>query len=93
MKLYRLTAWPDLPATLQRTAHRRMLHQMSQRFVSVSQLMQESGLPRHDVIQFLDQLAERELLSAQEPVEPDSRFGQLAPVLWLRRTFASERPA
>ena len=34
MKEYRLLAWPELPAEYRRTAHRRVLSEMSQRFGS-----------------------------------------------------------
>jgi hypothetical protein len=91
MKHYKLVAWPDLPAHFHRTAYRRMLHRMSQRYVSVTQLMQESGLGRHAVMQFLDTLSERELLTSRELAsEPDSLFGQLRPLEWFRRTFGTE---
>lgn len=93
MKHFKLTAWPDLPPTYHRTAYRRMLHQMSQRFVSVPQLMQESGLARNSVLQFLDMLAERELLRQREQGAPDSMFGGLRPIEWLRRTFIAEERA
>lgn len=90
MKHYKLIAWLELPAPLDRTAYRRMLHQMSQRFVSVPQLMLQSGLARRAVIEFLDLLAARGLLAAREQDAPDSRFGRLDPVLWYRRTFHAE---
>jgi hypothetical protein len=90
MKHYKLNAWLELPAPLDRTAYRRMLHQMSQSFVSVPQLMLQSGLARRAVIEFLDLLAERGLLTAREQGAPDSRFGRLDPVLWYRRTFHAE---
>ncbi|WP_428423229.1 helix-turn-helix domain-containing protein [Methylibium sp.] len=89
MKQYKLAAWPDLPAPFHRTAYRRMLHQMSHRHVSVRQLMQESGLARSAVVQFLDTLTERELLSEREHAAPLSMLGRLRPVAWWRRTFAA----
>ena len=91
MKQYKLAAWPELPASFHRTAYRRMLHRMSQRHVSVQQLMHESGLARAAVIQFLDTLQERNLLDAREQVDdtqPGSLFGQLKPLEWLKRAIA-----
>ena len=90
MKQYKLCAWPDLSAPFHRTAYRRMLHQMSQRYVSVPQLMHESGLARGAVVQFLESLAERALLVEREHGGPDSMFGNLRPIAWLRRTFSAE---
>lgn len=90
MKQYKLCAWPDLPAPFHRTAYRRMLHQMSQRYVSVPQLMRESGLARNAVVQFLKSLAERALLAEREHGAPDSMFAGLSPLAWLRRTFSAE---
>lgn len=90
MKQYKLAAWPDLPAAFHRTAYRRMLHQMSQRFVSVQQLMRASGLTRNAVVRFLDTLTERSLLVEREHANRDSLFDSLMPLAWLRRTFAAE---
>lgn len=90
MKQYKLAAWPDLPASFHRTAYRRMLHRMSQRHVSVQQLMHESGLARAAVMQFLDTLEERKLLDQREEVQdsqPGSLFGQLRPLEWLKRAL------
>lgn len=93
MKQYKLAAWPDLPAAFHRTAYRRMLHQMSQRHVSVQQLMHASGLTRNAVMQFLDILSARALLVEREHAGRDSLFDSLMPLAWLRRTFATaDRP-
>ena len=88
MKHYKLVAWPDLPAPFHRTAYRRMLHQMSQRHVSVQQLIHESGLSRAAVTQFLDTLIARHLLTEREQAAPASLFASLSPVEWFRRTFS-----
>lgn len=90
MKQYKLAAWPDLPASFHRTAYRRMLHRMSQRHVTVQQLMHESGLARAAVLQFLDSLQERELLDEREhPIDSvrTSLFGQIRPFAWIKRAF------
>ena len=90
MKHYKLQAWPDLGAPFDRTAHRRMLHRMSQRYVSLPRLLKESGLPRGEVLQFLEALDERGLLRVQELGAPASRLGAFSPLAWLRRALLPE---
>ena len=43
MKQYKLTGWPELPPRYQSTAMRRVVSEMSQRFVSVRDLARSSG--------------------------------------------------
>jgi len=62
MKEYKLSAWPDLPPAFHRTTYRRMLSDMSQRYMTVPQLMTASGATRLEVRLFLQMLAERGLL-------------------------------
>ncbi|MED5620015.1 hypothetical protein [Ideonella sp. BN130291] len=86
MKEYKLSAWPDLPAPFHRTSYRRMLSDMSHRFVSTQQLMATSGATRMEVRSFLQMLADRGLLCEREaPRTPLSGFSG-----WLRRTFQNE---
>jgi hypothetical protein len=86
MKEYKLSAWPDLPSSFHRTSYRRMLSDMSHRFVTVQQLMTTSGASRLEVRAFLQMLADRGLLCEREaPRTPLSGFSG-----WLRRTFQSE---
>jgi hypothetical protein len=91
MKEYRLTAWPELAPPFHRTAYRRMLSDMSHRFVTVPQLADTSGLKRHDVRHFLEGLAHRNLLQERESIETsDSQFWSLRPLGgWLRRAISS----
>jgi hypothetical protein len=90
MKEYRLAAWPDLAAPYHRTAYRRMLSDMSQRYVSPVQLAARSGLSRHDVRQFIEMLDAHGLLTQREGAEDDSLFGSLRPLGgWLRRALAA----
>jgi hypothetical protein len=87
MKEFKLTAWPDLPAPYHRTAYRRMLSDMSHRYMSIQQLVMSSGASRLDVRLFLDMLGNRGLLREREG-EPDSIFDTLRPIGdWLRRTI------
>jgi len=83
MKEYKLSAWPDLPSSFHRTSYRRMLSDMSHRFVTAQQLVASSGATRMDVRLFLQLLAERGLLTEREA----ERSGLSAFGGWLRRTF------
>ena len=92
MKQFKLIAWPDLSAPYQRTAYRRMLSDMSHRYMSVTQLMNSSGLGRNEVRAFLDMLQSRELLRDREVIAaPDSIFDTLAPIGgWIHRVLTTE---
>jgi hypothetical protein len=86
MKEYRLTAWAELPAPFQSTAHRRMLSDLSHRYMSVSQLMSCSGIRRQDVCQFLEALGSRNLLIERELFLSDSLLNSVRPLGdWIRR--------
>ena len=87
MKEFRLSAWPDLPSTYHRTTYRRMLSDMSGRFVTVQQLMSSSGATRMEVRLFLQMLGDRGLL-CERNVEEDSLFGPLGG--WFRRAFSGD---
>jgi hypothetical protein len=86
MKEFRLAAWPDLPATYHRTTYRRMLSDMSHRFLTVQQLMSSSGATRMEVRLFLQMLGERGLLCEREAGGDESLFGPLGG--WFKRTFS-----
>jgi hypothetical protein len=91
MKQFKLIAWPDLPASFQRTAYRRMLSDMSHRYLTQPQLAASSGLGKHEVRAFIDMLQSRSLLREREIAEPDSIFDSLAPIGgWIRRALTSE---
>jgi biotin operon repressor len=90
MKEYRLTAWPDLDPTHDRTRFRRLLSDMSHRYMSVAQLADRSGLRRPEVRRFVEQLQRSGQAIEREATEPDSLFGSLRPLGgWLARTFDS----
>ena len=93
MKEFKLTAWPDLPAPYHRTVYRRMLSDMSHRYMSVQQLVLSSGATKLEVRLFMQMLHERDLLCEREG-EPDSIFDSLRPIgEWFRRTITgSEVP-
>jgi hypothetical protein len=89
MKEYRLAAWPELHGAHARTAYRRMASDMSQRHMTVWQLVAASGLRRLEVQNFLDLLGQRGLLIERAR----TRAGlaeQLAPLAcWLRRSWGA----
>jgi hypothetical protein len=87
MKEFKLAAWPDLPAPFHRTAYRRMLSDMSHRYMTLSALVSASGAAKLEVRQFLDMLSDKGLLHERE-AEPDSFIDSLGPVSdWFRRTL------
>ncbi len=96
MKEYRLLSWPELPSAFDRTGHRRMLSDMSHRYMSLAQLTSISGLRRPEVQQFLDMLDARSLLTDRDLTAPDSLIMETLRPLggWLRRTFggSADRP-
>ncbi len=91
MKEYRLAAWPELKPPFDRTAYRRMLSDLSHRFMSVGMLIEASSLRRSEVRGFLDMLESRGLLIERDnDLVPDSQFWSLRPLGgWLRRAISS----
>lgn len=85
MKEFKLSAWTDLPGAYQRTVYRRLLSDLSHRFITEQQLVANSGASRGEVREFLHMLHERGLLHVRA-AEADSLFGPLGG--WLRRTIA-----
>jgi hypothetical protein len=92
MKEYTLAAWPDLPSTFQRSTYRRMLSDMSHRFVTVQQLMAGGGATRMEVRLFLQMLAERGLLRERDVFKSEEGFlDSLRPLGgWLRRAIGAD---
>lgn len=90
MKEYRLAAWPELGASFDRTAFRRMLSDMSHRHMSLAQLADISGMRRHEVREFLDMLDARGVITQRESAANDSLFGSLRPLGgWLKRAMST----
>ncbi|MBS0435987.1 MAG: hypothetical protein JSR75_14040 [Proteobacteria bacterium] len=88
MKEYRLAAWPDLGPQHRRTAYRRLLSDMSQRHVSLTELCARSGLARHEVGRFLDALSARGLLVTRDTPRAPWPPLSLRPLRnWLRRSL------
>jgi hypothetical protein len=89
MKEYRLITWPQLRPPFDRIGFRRMLSDMSQRHVTLAQLVGTSGIRRQTVRQFLEMLEADGLVVARDAADPDSLFGSLRPLGgWLKRTLA-----
>jgi hypothetical protein len=88
MKEYRLLAWPELPAEYRRTAHRRALSEMSQRYVSVAKLVEVSGLKKAQLRAFIEMLDGRAVLAERDTTAPDSFLDSIRPLGgWLRRAI------
>ncbi|MBL0726981.1 hypothetical protein [Piscinibacter sp. HJYY11] len=88
MKEYRLLAWAELPAPYHRMAYRRMLTDLSHRYMTISQLVSASGLKRQEVRDFLDMLESRDLLVDRELFANESVFDSLRPLGgWLRKAL------
>jgi hypothetical protein len=93
MKEYKLSGWPELPVAYQRTAYQRMLHQMSQGFVPLAQLLHASGLGREAVRQFLGRLnASGVLLERDRAEAPRALTAAGRSLEWLRRTLRPQPP-
>ena len=56
MKQYKLTAWPDLSPRFQKTTMRRVVSELSQRFVSVRDLARSSGASARDIEELIGKL-------------------------------------
>ena len=87
MKEYRLLAWPDHSAEFQRTAYRRVLSEMSLRYMSVAQLAEVSGLKKLEVRAFVAMLDGKALIGERDSSAPASALGAPSAWGWLRRAI------
>jgi len=69
-KEYKLLAWPRVRGNLGRVGHRRMLSDLSHRYMSITQLMRTSGMSERKVRGLLDLLDRRGLLAERERETP-----------------------
>jgi hypothetical protein len=90
MKEFKLSAWPDLPAAYQRSSHRRMVSDMSHRYVTVQQLVASAGVSKMEVRVFLQVLADRGLL-IERSIPRESLLRPLGS--WLRRALQGDPAA
>lgn len=88
MKEYRLLAWPEHSAEFHRTGHRRVLSEMSSRYMSLTQLSDASGLKKNEVRAFVEMLDSRGLVADRDTTAPDSFFDSISPLGWLRRAIS-----
>jgi predicted Rossmann fold nucleotide-binding protein DprA/Smf involved in DNA uptake len=70
MKEYRLTAWTDARAPFNSAAYRRILSDLSHRYLSVETIADNSGIRRQEISQFLATLERRGLLLERELFAP-----------------------
>ena len=89
MKEYRLLAWPELPAGFRRTAHRRVLSDLSLRFMTMPQLAGVSGLRKGELRDLLNLLEARGVLDERDNAAPDAAPESVSPLDRWRRAFAS----
>lgn len=92
MKEYRLVSFPDLGSAFDKIAYRRILSDLSHRYLSFSALVQSSGLRRQEVRHLLDSLHDRGLLESRECETDFSAPASLWDSLrdtpdWLRRAL------
>jgi hypothetical protein len=66
MKQYKLTAWPDLPPKLQKTTCRRVVSELSQRFVSARDLARSSGASAREIDELVEWLRSQGLLMMRD---------------------------
>jgi hypothetical protein len=85
MKEYRLLAWPELSSEFKRTAHRRVLGEMSQRHMSITQLADVSGLKKSELKTLMEMLDTRGVLDERDSSVPDSFLDSIGRLGWLRR--------
>jgi hypothetical protein len=85
MKEYRLLAWPELSSEFQRTAHRRVLSDLSLRYMTSAQIVEVSGLKKGELKVFLGMLDARGLLDERNSAAPDSFFDTIGKLGWFRR--------
>lgn len=91
MKEYRLAAWPELRGPAHRTAHARMVSDMSHRHVTVAQLVDASGLRRREVRRFIEMLGASGLIAERDARAADaSLFGSRRLHGWFQRRRAAQ---
>lgn len=91
MKEYRLLNWPELPPAYQRTVHRRMLSDLSHRFITAPALAHSSGANKAEVREFLSVLSEHGVLEIQESDESPSILDRLGGASdWVKDTFFTD---
>ncbi len=87
MKQYKLTAWPDLTPRFQTTAMRRVVSELSQRFVSVRDLARSSGAGSRDIEDLVAKLEKDGMVMTRatpQSVNQSSAWTQWWPIVAVR---------
>jgi hypothetical protein len=87
MKQYKLTAWPDLPPRYRSTAMRRVVSELTQRFVTARDLARKSGASTREIEDLLSKLTKDGVLMAREAprtLRPHTPWRDWTPVAVLR---------
>ena len=66
MKQYKLTGWPELSPRFQKTTMRRVVSELSQRFVSTRDLARSSGASPREVEELIAKLNKDEMLMTRD---------------------------
>jgi hypothetical protein len=66
MKQYKLTAWPDLSPRFQKTTMRRVVSELSQRFVSTRDLSRSSGASSREIEELIAKLDKDGMLMTRD---------------------------
>ncbi len=66
MKQYKLTGWPELSPRFQSTAMRRVVSELSQRFVSTRDLARSSGASPREIEELIAKLSKDEMLMTRD---------------------------
>jgi hypothetical protein len=87
MKQYKLTGWPELSPRFQTTAMRRVVSEMSQRFVSPRDLARSSGASTREVEELIARLSKADMLMVRDAphrLRTQTPWRQWTPVLAVR---------
>jgi hypothetical protein len=75
MKQYKLTAWPDLSPRFNTTAMRRVVSELSQRFVTVRDLSRSCGASARDIEELIARLERDGMIMARAMPQTVSQPG------------------
>ena len=87
MKQYKLTGWPELSPRFQSTAMRRVVSELSQRFVSTRDLARSSGASPREIEELIAKLSKDEMLmtrDAPQSVSSSTNWREWWPVAAFR---------
>ena len=91
MKQYKLTAWPDLSPRFQKTTMRRVVSELSQRFVSVRDLARSCGAAARDIEDLLAKLEKDGMLMTRATPQSVNRHWSGRTSAWISRRASTPR--